>query len=236
MSAEMSPKARPAALLLLSVLLAGCAADGGPEVHLLAAYAYTEVQANDEALPPILDTRGGGRFAFGVQGPVGPGAADNEGYGLQLGGRLSTSYFREDLGERRVAGEEFLTVEDFASLSVVVPQVTLGYRALLGDPYDGGLFVEPGVGAGLAVGTVGFARELEFGNRPVAVDSDGDDYETELSWAVAPYLRLGYAADSVSIGVEGGYQFTGLEFDDGLGERPEEWYVGLFLGVRLGPY
>ncbi len=76
----------------------------------------------------------------------------------------------------------------------------------------GGLYVEPGVTVG------GAFAEL------------GDD--TEASWAVRPYGRVGLASDMFIVGVEGGYQYSNLEFD--FGDDPQAWYIGGYFGIRLG--
>ena len=96
--------------------------------------------------------------------------------------------------------------EDYEVLS---PQIGPSFRLALGS--DNAVYVEPGITAGGA-----FA---EF---------EGDD---EFSWAARPYLRLGYVTDRFILGAEGGYQYADLEFD--LGADPQDWYIGVFLGVRL---
>ena len=223
-------RAVPLALLAL----VGCSSTAGPEVNILVAYSNAQQDDNDLALPPIIDTKSGGRTAVGIQGPI-EGTGDGNGNGLQIGGRVAVSYYRQDIGDRSVAGEPLLTIEDFADLTVVAPMATVSYRTVFGDPYDGGFLVEPGIGAGLAVGTVSYGSEFQFGNDPLSVDS-GNDRDTDVSYVVNPFLRLGYGNERFAIAAEGGYQFTGLEFNDGLGKNASEWYVGLFFGVRIGSF
>ena len=218
---------------LLCLTAAGCARNVRPEFNLFGGYSNVQQDDSSSLYPPIVDTKGGGRFAVGLQGPVGQGDYNDSGAGLQLGGRVSFSYYRQDVGERRVAGEPLLTIQDYSDLSVILPQATVSYRGVFGDPYDGAFFVEPGVGVGPAVGVAGFNSELQFDDNTLAVDN-GYDYQTKLSYGVNPFLRLGYANDRLTLGGEGGYQFTGLDFDQGLGKNAREWYVGLFVGVRVG--
>ena len=221
----------PALLFPLALLLAGCRA--GPEINVTGAYAYVEQDSNDTLLDPIVDSKGGGRFSVGVQVPVGGSADGYDGNGFQVGGRFAASYYRQDIGERRVGGEPLLTVQDYSDLSIFAPMATVSYRAVVGDPYDGGFFVEPGVGVGFAVGYTSFGSELQFDDDPLAYNNGNDD-DTDVSYAVNPFLRLGYANERFAFGGEGGYQWTGLDFGRGLGQDAREWYVGLFFGVRVG--
>ena len=85
-----------------------------------------------------------------------------------------------------------------------------------------GLFAEAGATAGGAYATL---------------DAVGDD-DDQFSWAARPYVRAGIVRDLFLVGIEGGYELTGLDFDlDGAGGRGgedyENWYVGLLVGIRL---
>lgn len=215
----------PVLVLLLLIGTTGCSAP--PELNFLAAVSHIEQDETVDGFPPLVDDEVGGRFAVGVEGPL-----QDEHTGPRLGGRLAFGVYREDLADRPVAGEPLLTIDEFADLSIITPQLVSSYRVLFGYPEEGAFFVEPGLGAGLAVGVLSFGSDLEFGDQIIGTDID--ESQTEVSWALSPFLRLGYAADRLRIGAEGGYQWTGLEFDDGLGADAREWYIGFFFGVQLG--
>lgn len=218
------------ALLLVAALpLAGCSPERPPQLNLFAGYAQVELDEQD-GFEPFFDQSGGGRIALGIDAPL--TTTDDNGSGPRLGGRFSASMYREDLGDRIVAGEPLLEIEEFADLAILVPQVTLSYRQLLGEPQRTAAFLEPGVGLGLAIGVLSFGSDLEFGDQ--VIGRDIDDTQSEVGYALNPFLRGGLAFDRLLVGLEGGYQWTGLEFDDSLGENPSEWYIGVFLALRLG--
>lgn len=178
----------------------------------------------------------GPRFAglVGISIDTPLGDIDGNGSGPRIGGRLHTGYSQRDLSSRRVAGEPLLEIEDYVSLALVAPQVTLSYRQYLsGNTYDGdGLFIEPGIGGGLGFGILSFGSRLDFGNDTLSEDID--DTETSTSYAVQPYLRLGYEGEAAIFGFEGGYLMTGVDFDDDLGQDGTVAYGGLFVGLRIG--
>lgn len=217
----------PLAILLA---LAGCSHDSGVEFELVGALAHVE-QDDQEEFAPFIDDQFGGRFSVGFTAPV--VRTDDFDSGLRLGGRFAGSFFREELNSRNVGGEPLLEVEDFANLSLLSPQLIVGYRQLLGNPDHGAtLFLEPGVGLGPTIGIHTFGSDLQFADRTLS--SDTFDTETEVSWSLNPYLRLGAAVDGIFIGAEGGYEWTGLEFDDRLGENARAWYLGIYLSVNVG--
>lgn len=215
--------------LAATLALAGCGRNG-VEFELVGALAQLE-QNSQEGLPPLVDDQLGGRFSVGVTAPV--DRSNDHDSGLRFGGRLAASFFREKLSSRDVGGEPLLEVEDFANLTLLSPQLLVGYRQLLGDPGHGTvMFVEPGVGVGPTIGIHSFGSDLQFADQTLSTDTF--DTETELSWSVNPYLRLGAAMDGIFIGAEGGYEWTGLEFDDQLGEDARAWYIGFYLSVDVG--
>lgn len=115
-------------------------------------------------------------------------------------------------GNINVSGSTYTGAGD-SELYVVSPQVGPSFRLA---PF--GFFVEPGLTAGGAYATL---------------DAEGDD-DREFSWAVRPYVRAGIVRDFFLLGVEGGYERTGLDFGLGsAGEDYENWYVGLVVGIRL---
>lgn len=220
------------ALLVIAVFasIAGCADGRRPEFNFMLGYADVQ-QDGEGGFDPIIDDQGGVRTAIGIDGPV--RTTDDYGSGLRLGGRLSVSGYRQDIGDRVVADEPLLEIEEFVDLGLLTPQFVASYRQIFGDPEDGGgAFVEPGLGLGLTIATLSFGSDLEFGDRPIGTDID--DRETEVGLSLNPFLRGGYATGPLLIGLEGGYQWTSLEFDDALGGDPREWYVGVFFGVQLG--
>jgi len=192
-----------------------------------------EISLDDEA--GFTNVFGDGSFSgrLELQGSVALVDVDGFGSGPRLGGRLGFGYAREDLGERSVAGEPFLNIEDYADLLLVTPQLTGSYRQYFPfDRRDNGLFVEPGVGVGPAFGFLSFGEQLEFGDDVLATEVDST--EDDASWGVQPYLRAGFAGEKVLIGAEGGYLVTGLDFDDDLGADASQWYVGIVVAARLG--
>lgn len=214
----------------LLLTLAGCSRDAGVEFEILAALAQVE-QDDQEGFEPVVDDQFGGRLSVGFSAPV--ARTDDSGSGVRLGGRFAASFFREALSSRNVGGEPLLEVEDFANLTLLSPQLIVGYRQLLGDPDHGVvMFVEPGVGVGPTIGLHTFGSDFEFANETLSTDTF--DRETEVSWSLNPYLRLGAAGDGIFIGAEGGYEWTGLEFDDRLGQNARAWYLGLYLSVNVG--
>ena len=72
---------------------------------------------------------------------------------------------------------------------------------------------------------------IEFQGPDVAGEVAKGPTEDEFSWVARPYARLGYITDRFLVGLEGGYQYADLQFD--LGEDPDEWYIGAFIGIRL---
>lgn len=214
--------------LLLCVV--GCRQTPGLEVEFAAALAEVR-QDPQEGFAPLVDDQLGGRVSFGLSAPV--VRTDDVNSGLRLGGRLAGSFFRDKVSSRSVAGEPLLEIEDFANLSLLSPQLLVGYRQIFGDPdYGTAAFIEPGVGLGPTVGIHSFGSDLQFGDRTLSTDTF--DTETDVSWSVNPYLRLGIASDVIFFGAEGGYEWTGLDFDDRLGQDARLWYVGLFFAVRVG--
>jgi len=213
---------------VVAACLAGCADGRRPDINV--AFAYTHVDMQDEGgFEPVIDTDGGVRTAVGIDGPV--ALTDDKGSGLRLGGRLSFSGYRKDIGDRVVADEPLLEIEEFVDLALISPHLVVAYRQLIGDE-EGGAFIESGLGLGLTVGVLSFGSDLRFGDHPIGTDID--ETETELGMSLNPFLRGGWTNGRLLIGVEGGYQWTSLEFDDDLGSDPAEWYVGIFFGMQLG--
>ena len=115
-------------------------------------------------------------------------------------------------GNVGVSGSTYTGGSD-AELFVLSPQIGPSFRLSAA-----GLFAEAGASGGAAYATL---------------DAEGDD-DDQLSWAARPYGRVGIVRDLFFLGVEGGYELTGLDFDlDDAGEDYENWYVGVVLGLRL---
>ena len=85
---------------------------------------------------------------------------------------------------------------------------------------------------GLAVATMSFGSDLEFGDDLVGTDIQ--DREREVGFAVSPFLRGGFTRGRYLIGLESGYEWTSISFDHDLGDDPTQWYLGIFLSVELG--
>lgn len=216
------------ALMFATAVSAGCAHGRRPQLNLLLGYAHVQMQ-EQEGLAPIVDDQGGARGALGIDAAL--SKSTSNGSGARLGGRFVFSGFREDVGERIVAGEPLLEIEDFVDLSLFTPQFVASYRQVIGDGHGPGAFIEPGFGAGPTIGVMSFGSELQFDDHPVGT-SFGDS-EVELGVSLNPFLRGGYTNGRLFIGAEGGYQWTLLEFDDALGEDPSEWYIGFFFGMQF---
>src|SRR5688500_10956477 len=217
-------------MVLSAVLaLAGCADGRRPQFNFMLGYSHVE-QDSVGGFETFVGDEDGARVALGMDGLV--RESDDNGSGLRMGGRIAISGYREDIGDRVVAGEPLLEIEDFVDLGLFTPQFVSSYRQVFGDIETGGAFIEPGVGLGVTIATMSFGSNLEFGDRPIGTDID--DQETEVGLSFNPFLRGGYARGSLFIGLEGGYQWASLEFDDDLGADPAEWYVGIFFGVQLG--
>lgn len=135
--------------------------------------------------------------------------------GYRLAGNLSRTLITPGVlrGEHgnglRINANVAQSTYDNEEYEVFSPQIGPSFRIPIG--MYSGLYVEPGITAGAAFGEL-----------------DGDD---EFSWAARPYARLGYVTDRFLIGLEGGYQYADLQFD--LGEDPNDWYIGAFIGIRL---
>ena len=115
-------------------------------------------------------------------------------------------------GNINVSGSRY-TGGEGSELFVVSPQIGPSFRVA-----GFGLFAEAGATAG------GAYAQLDVG---------GED-DDEISWAYRPYGRVGIVRDWFTLGVEGGYERTGLDFGLGAaGEDYENWYVGVVLGIRL---
>lgn len=220
----------PAALLggALCLLAGGCQRGQPVQVNFLLGYAHLD-QEDSGGFEPVIDSKDGVRAAFAADVPV---AGSPNGSGFRLGGRLSMSSFTEDLGDRTVAGEPDLEIEEFLDLTIFAPQFVASYRQLIGDPHDGGAaFIEPGLGVGLAVAMMTSGSRLTFGDS--IVGSDVGDTDTELGVSLNPFVRGGYAWSRFLLGLEGGYEWSSVEFED-LGSDPTQWYVGLFFAMRIG--
>jgi hypothetical protein len=218
---------------LLILLVAGCRSVSPPDIVFAAGLGGVDLEEENGLESAIDGPRISGRFDVAAAGTV--AETDDLGSGPRLGGRLGFAYARRDLGDRSIAGEPLLEIEDFVDLFLFTPQITASFKQYFGSEIYAaeGWFIEPGVGVGPAIGSLSFGEQLEFGNDPIA--SDVDDTETQISWGVQPYLRLGYDTPSATFGLEGGYLFTGLDFDDDLGRDASQWYVSLVAGIRLGP-
>jgi len=102
-----------------------------------------------------------------------------------------------------------------SELSYVSPQIGPSFRLSAFN-----VFAEGGATGGVAI------AQLDGGG--------GDD--DEFSWAARPYARVGYVSDFWFLGLEGGYELTGLDFGGfggAAGEDYENWYVGAVVGIRL---
>ncbi len=100
-----------------------------------------------------------------------------------------------------------------SELTIISPQIGPSFRLSAA-----GLFAEAGATGGAAIATL----DTEVGD---------DD---EFSWAARPYLRAGFVGEWFLVGLEGGYEVTGLDFGfGGAGEDYENWYVGVLVGFRL---
>ena len=142
--------------------------------------------------------------------------------GLRLAANGSRSLFTPGLlrgpGGNGLRGNLNLSYSTYdgggdSELRVVSPQIGPSFRLSAA-----GLFAEAGATGGAAIATL---------------DAAGDD-DTDFSWAARPYARAGLVRDLFFVGVEGGYELTGLDFGLGsAGEDYENWYVGLLVGVRL---
>lgn len=214
--------------LLLLVAAAGCQGTD-PFFNIVAAYGEVETEQQG-LIAPIFNDEGGGLFSMGADVVV--GKATENGTGLRLGGRVGLSGYSEDISERIVADEPLLTIEEFADLLLITPQATASYRQVFGSRRQGA-FIEPGVGVGVTIAEMLFGSEFQFGDDPIGVEYGEDEWEFGLS--VSPFVRGGLMLDRVLIGVEGGYQWSFLEFDAPLGADPSEWYAGLFIAIKLGP-
>jgi hypothetical protein len=219
------------AIASIAMLAGGCRT--GSEFHGMAGLGGFEMEG-ERGFDPIIDgSNVAGQFAFGFDTPVMADAGPADGTGFRAGGRVGFTYTREDLGERSIAGEPLLSIEEFADLTIFMPQATFSYRQLLtGVPETGGSVIEPGVGVGPAIGILGFGSELQFANDPV--DTDIDEWETAVGLGVQPFLRAAYVGQGYAVGLEGGYVATTIDFDDALGRDTQSWYVGIYFSARVG--
>lgn len=148
-------------------------------------------------------------------------------------------FFDEDAGVR-IAGN--------ASRSLITPGFVRGEGGnglrgninLSGSTYQGNgdseLFIlSPQIGPSFRLSAFGlFAEAGATAGGVYATLDTGTEDESDFSWAVRPYGRVGLVGDTFMFGLEGGYERTGLDFGLGsAGEDYENWYVGLFLGIRL---
>ena len=228
---DSNVKMLPRLTVVCLLAVAGCQ-QPGPEVNFVGGLGAMDL-GDEGGFDSVIDgPRLGGQFSLGLDGPLAD--VDGNGSGPRVGGRLGFSGTYRDLGDRDVAGEPLLQIEDYVGLSVISPQVTAAYRQYLGgNAYDGGAFyVQPGVGAGLGIGILNFGSRLEFGDNTLATDSG--DSETDVAFAVQPFLRLGYDTGATVVGFEAGYLWSGVDFDDDLGRDASQAYGGLFVGIRLG--
>lgn len=220
-------------LPLIALAGAGCADGVGPEIDFGAALGGFDLE-DEGGFESVIDgPRVSGRFATGVSGTL--AVVDDFGSGPRVGGRIGFGYTRRDLGGSNVSGEPLLSVDDFVDVLLVTPQVSASYRQYLGgsDFFGEGWFLEPGVGVGPAFGFLSFGQQLEFADDVLA--SEVEETETAVGFGVEPFARLGYAGEGFVGGLEGGWLYTTLNFDDDLGRNANQWYIGVFAGVRLGP-
>ena len=230
-SIRISTPSLLAGLLVAGPLaLVGCAGGDRPELNVMIGVG--DLNQDDDGGEPAIFSQAdyGGQFAIGLVSPP-LDNYDGNGSGFRVGGRLNFTFTREDGFERTVAGEPLLTIEDFADLSLVSPQIVGSYRQTFGDEYSG-FFLEPGIGVGPSLGFMSFGSDFEFGNTTIGTDID--ETEFALGFAANPFFRLGYDGNRWLIGAESGYQYTAISFDDDLGGNVDNWYIGLFLGFELG--
>ena len=122
---------------------------------------------------------------------------------LRMGGGVAFAFYSDD------ADLGFVTVD--SDLSLITPEFLISWRERLGEKF----YIEPGLGLGWMFGELDTLFDNESGN----------------GYSVRPYVRVGYQMERWAVGVEAGYRFGELEFDEAEGDI-EELNVGLFLSFK----
>jgi hypothetical protein len=215
----MLPRLPIVLFALLTSCIGGCASY---EIDATAGYSRLLAEAPQGA-EAFLEDANGVRVAANasrsfftpgfLRGPGGNGPRGNV--------NLSYSGFVRDLDGEQVGAPVTTVAEGDASYEAVALQVGPSFRLSLA-----GFFVEPGItGGGVFGGADADFRTLSGGNF--------DDSETEFSWIFRPYVRAGFVGDRFLLGLEGGYERSGLDPGVGPGDADEAWYVSVLLGLRL---
>ncbi len=130
--------------------------------------------------------------------------------------------------------EEFQSVDPnlditdaYQSLSIIIPELRIGYHIPLGDPDGNHLFIEPSMGVGLAIGTYS-SGDVYFGT---FYDDNGS--RTRANIAFRPKVQVGYSWDRFALGLEGSYLWTDLDFGNGIGGELTSWTAGVFFRWRF---
>ena len=149
---------------------------------------------------------------------------------LRIGAALGWSAAVDDTRGAIVSNDGGLVAATTSDVSFMMfePELRLSWRQPLDR--DGNYFIEPGVGAGAAIGW------LDVAGSAVAPATDNNasfsDTDTSFEWKV--FVRAGLRMTTGFAGIEASYMSAGrLEFADDIHGEPSEFYVGIFGAIQF---
>jgi hypothetical protein len=206
-------------LILAVMVVVGCCGRSyaAAEFDLGIGYAHLNLSGSDR-----FEDRDGVRFEPRISfAPIGKTPELRLGFGLGLSG------YSHELDDNTIIVIDDGDVETFhadqwESVSLLVPELQISWRQMLGDRW----FVEPGVGVGVVFANYYVADEFWF-------SGDDNTSEWDATFGVRPFLRAGYQGEHWVFGLEGSYLFGGnVSLIDEVDGDVGELYAGGFFGYR----
>jgi hypothetical protein len=110
-------------------------------------------------------------------------------------------------------------------LWLVEPEARLSWRQPLGDP-GGGLFVEPGVGAGALIASLSIDSDDSFSTQSIS--------ETDAGFSVRGFVNVGVRTGQGLGGVQFSYAHADdIHLADNISGAADEFYIGIYGVLRL---
>ena len=182
------------------------------EYELAFSLGYSNLSLDDAA---NLDGQGGGRFEPRLSWQ--PFADRPQ---VRFGVGLGFAYYYDESDAGTIVAPPFgFDVDDYEDVALLTPEFQISWREPLGDRW----WLEGGVGVGPVFGVYS-AGQVVFEE---LVDEDVD--ESDVGLGVRPFVRAAWHNERWSIGLEGSYQWTTIDFGGPYGGDASEWYVGLFV-------
>lgn len=205
---------RVVSLFVVLIVAMSARAAAAQDYELAFSLGYGQLSLDGDA---NLDGQGGGRFEPRFSWRPFPSDRPEVRFGVGLG---FASYYDESDAGTIVAPPFDFDVEDYEDISLVTPEFQVSWREPLGEKW----WVEAGVGVGPVFGFYS-AGQVVFDD---LIDEDVSEHDAGLG--VRPFVRAAWHNERWSVGLEGSYQWTTIDFGEAFGGDASEWYVGLFVG------